>query len=239
MSLGQAVVNHEYVIGDHILPSVNVMKDLGVHISKDLKFSQHCSKIASSAYYVTSLIFRNFEYKSPDLLLKLYIVFVRPKVEYATCIWSPSLKRDIDIVERVQRKFTKRISGLENFTYLERLEKLKLEPLEYRRLKNDLYMCFSIVKNHSVLNFSDFFRFSSSKNTRSYFFNSWKLEGKIPKKSVGLNVFHERVINIWNSLPNDVVNSTSLTVFKTKLNSTLDYKYFRQFLKGSAFEDLH
>jgi len=67
-----------------------------------------------------------------------YSVYVRPLLEYASCMWSPHLIKDIERVERVQRRFTKRLRGLSTLTYKDRLQVLGLQSLESRRLQFDL-----------------------------------------------------------------------------------------------------
>jgi len=85
-------------------------------------------------------LFRSFETQSADFLLKLYKTFVRPKLEYATPLWSPSNKKDILLIESIQRAFTKRIPEINRLklSYSERLSYLNLERLDLRRLKIDL-----------------------------------------------------------------------------------------------------
>jgi len=72
------------------------------------------------------------------LLVRAYIVYVRPIVEYNSVIWSPVAKHDIELFEKVQRRFTKRLRGLRNLSYCDRLTKLGLCTLELRRLHLDL-----------------------------------------------------------------------------------------------------
>ena len=72
------------------------------------------------------------------LLVRAYIVYVRPIVEYNSVIWSPVAKHDIELVEKVQRRFTKRLRGLRSLSYCDRLTKLGLCTLELRRLHLDL-----------------------------------------------------------------------------------------------------
>ena len=60
--------------------------------------------------------------KNSDLLLKAYITYVRPILEYNSPLWSPSLKKDIILLESAQRRFTKRIPGLATMTYYSRLK---------------------------------------------------------------------------------------------------------------------
>ena len=74
-------------------------------------------------------------------------------------VWSLSLKCDITSVEKVQRKFTKRLPGYGDLSYAERRAKLNLKTLELRRLHYDLVMCYNIVFNIAQLQFSDFFVF--------------------------------------------------------------------------------
>jgi len=72
-------------------------------------------------------------------------------------IWSPSLIRGIDQVEKVQRHFTKRLLGMRCLSYGERLQKLDLPRLELRRLHLDLIFCYKIVFGLVCANFNDFF----------------------------------------------------------------------------------
>jgi len=66
--------------------------------------------------------------------------YVRPLLEYNSVVWSPSLKRDVILIEQVQRRFTKRLCGYWDLPYVERLKRLNLETLETRRIKSDLVM---------------------------------------------------------------------------------------------------
>ena len=70
---------------------------------------------------------------------------IRPHLEYCSCIWSPHLKYNIDAIERVQRRATKIVPSLKNLTYTQRLERLNLETLEYRRRRADLLETYRIL----------------------------------------------------------------------------------------------
>ena len=99
-------------------------------------------------------------------------------------------------------------------SYVDRLELLNLCSLETRRIKNDLIMCFKFLKNLVDVNVNDFFILSGVTHTRE---NSLKL-----KKSCVVNVnssrlFHNRVINIWNALPDDIVCCATVKCFKERL----------------------
>jgi len=79
------------------------------------------------------------------------IVFVRPLLEYCSSVWNPRYHYDVDKTESVQRRFTKNIVTLSNFTYPIRLDVLHAELLELRRLKFDLTMMFRIIRRHCAL----------------------------------------------------------------------------------------
>ena len=97
------------------------------------------------------MIPRCFFSRNVELLTRAFVTYVHPLLEYNSVIWSPSLKRDIALLEQVQRRFTKRLPGLKDHSYDERLKLLNLECLELRiefglifvgaiRLFSDQYM---------------------------------------------------------------------------------------------------
>jgi len=79
------------------------------------------------------------------LLVRAFVVYVRPILEYNSVTWSPYLKQEIMMIEQVQRTFTKKLRGYKNLTYMDRLTKLGLPSLELRRLHLDLICCYKIV----------------------------------------------------------------------------------------------
>jgi len=144
------------------LPAHDNVRDLGVIVNESLTPSTHIAKINATAHQRVNLIFRAFVSRDIVVLLRAYTTYVRPILEFNTVVWSPSLKCDITrSVEKVQRKFTKRLPGYSDLSYAERRAKLNLQTLELRRLHYDLVMCYKIVFSIVKLQFSDFFVFSS------------------------------------------------------------------------------
>ena len=84
--------------------------------------------------------------RQKDIMLKLYKVFVRPHLEYCVQAWSPYLKKNIELIEKVQHRFTKMMPGLSVVSYEVRLSWLKLTTLETRRVRGDLIQAFKIIK---------------------------------------------------------------------------------------------
>ena len=64
--------------------------------------------------------------------MRAFVVYVRPILEYNSVVWSPWLKQDIDQIEKVQRRFTKRLVGMKDLNYDERMYRVGLPSLELR-----------------------------------------------------------------------------------------------------------
>ena len=115
------------------------------------------------------MILRCFLTRDPFVLIRAFKIYVRPLVEYAFPVWSPVSQAQIEKLEKVQRRFTKRLFGLSKMTYAARLQYLELQPLERRRLNQDLIMCYKIVRGMVDVNLSDFFfTLSGSSITRGH-----------------------------------------------------------------------
>ena len=87
---------------------------------------KHTEKSCKTANRLLGLIDSNINYKNTELMLPLYKSLVRPHVEYAVQFWSPHLHRDIDKIERVQRKASKIIKEIRNHSYQQQLKNLVL-----------------------------------------------------------------------------------------------------------------
>jgi len=217
LHIGRANSKQMYTMGGNVIASISDMRDLGVLVSDDLKFSKHIGQICTAALQRVNLIFRAFTSRNTEMLVKTYIVYVRPLLEYNTCVWSPFLVSDIMRIEKVQRYFTRRLFVRENLTYEERLDLLGLESLELRRIVFDLLEVFKIVKGQSHIQFDDFFEYKLDRRTRGHRFQL--RHRRAARLEVCKNWFAFRVVTLWNSLPETVVESPSLSVFRNKLKS--------------------
>ena len=213
----------------HEILNSNTVKDLGVLVDHKLNFKAHIEDCVVRARQRSALIFRVFLSRNISNLTLAYTSFIRPLLEYAAPVWSPSLTHLNDSIESVQRAFTRRLPGFGKLTYYERLQKLKLQSLEHRRMIHDLVLCFKIIHGLTALQFTDFFKFSNTSFTRGH---NFRLAFPLTKCTTRRNFFAYRVIKPWNSLPPHVVNATSTHSFKSRLSSVdlsiyLKYPFIR------------
>ena len=143
--------------GPQRLESINREKDLGVFVSNDMKVETQCTEAANKANRTLGLVTRTFKYHNPRSFTNLYKSYVRPHLEFAVQAWSPHLKKDKRTLEKVQRRATRQIQGMEGQSYQERLEKTGLYSLECRRQRGDLIETFKILNELENVQENDFF----------------------------------------------------------------------------------
>ena len=104
-------------------------------MNANMKVSEQCRIAASKGNQVLGIIRRNITYKEKSLIVPLYKAIVRPHLEYCIQARNPHLRKDIDMLEKIQRRATKLIPGLRDLRYEERLKECGLTTLETRRLR--------------------------------------------------------------------------------------------------------
>ncbi|XP_050725194.1 uncharacterized protein LOC127002931 [Eriocheir sinensis] len=197
------------------LPSFQEEKDLGVTISSDLKHANHCKKAYNKANTMLGFIARNFECKTPDVMLSLYNSMVRPHLEYAVQFWTPYYRKDIALLERIQRRATKMIPTFRAQPYEERLKRLNLFTLEKRRLRGDMIQVFKYLKKFNNVDYSKFFELQTNLRTRN---NGLPIQSSRCNTDIGRSFFSNRVIRHWNNLPSEVINANTINSFKYRID---------------------
>jgi hypothetical protein len=229
LHLGKNSEKFSYSIYGQLVPVQVEVSDLGVIVDFSLKFQSHIDKIIGKAYSRIGTLFRGFSCRNLSFLRLAYITYIRPIMEYASCVWSPHLLKDINALENVQRHFSKRIKAISELSYTERLALLDLEPLELRRLKCDLVMYFKILNNLVSVPCDEHFTFSSVSNTRA---GGYKITKPFCATNIFGNMFFNRCVKAYNSLSDYVKTSTSLMMFKNRL-AHVDLSHF---VKGGIFD---
>ena len=138
-------------------------------LSLVIQFRKHYEIITRNAHYKCKQFRRTFSCHDIDFLVSLYKIYILPGLEYGSSVWNPYYIRDVDLIENVQRKFTKFIPGMFHKSYQERLIHANLITLEERRIYLDLILLFKIIHRHVELDTDHFFTFSSA-NTRGHNF---------------------------------------------------------------------
>ena len=154
---------------------------------------------------------QNIEYRSWDVLLKLSKTLVRPHLEYCVQFKSPYYRKDIIKLERVQKRFTRMLPELDGLSYKERLDRLGLFSLERRRLRGDLIEVYKIMRDTVQLDSQYLFPKVGESKTRGHRF---KVRGESYKSVQRGNLFTQRVVSVWNKLPEAVVEAGTILSFK-------------------------
>ena len=149
------------------------------------------------------------------MLTQLYKVFVRPHLEYAVQAWCPYTAKDIDVLEKVQKRFVRQLSSISG-SYEDKLKKIGLTTLEDRRVRGDCIETFKMLKGITRVDPSTWFtRISRTDGAQTRLSSDpLALQSRMSRLDLRKNFFSVRLPPIWNSLPLSIRQSKSINEFK-------------------------
>ena len=211
-----------YHMQNHELLPTSHHKDLGIITSYDLSWDAHYKDICSKAYCTLNLIKRSIAGDSSVHVRKaLYICLVRSKISYCSQLWRPNLIKDIESIEKVQRRATKFIlssisSQYDILDYKQRLHLLQLLPLMYWYEIQDILFLVNCLKSptdhHQILQHISF----STSTTRSAY--GGKLMYNYRKYTKSRHFYYNRIVRLWNALPTIDLSLPLLSIKKIIYN---------------------
>ena len=226
-----------YSINNNLIEKPDIVKDLGVKFDPALSFSEHIETIVREAYRNLGFICRiGKELKNISTLQKLYVTYVRAKLEYCSTIWCPYTKKNIENIEKIQNKFLRYIvykgTGLypRNDSGAQLILNTGISTLESRRKLLDLLFLYKLL--HSAIDSTDLVSRISlqvpSLSTRPG--NSGLFHLNRPRKNI-LNLSPIwRMCYLYNSIlkctseVNIDIYSMSRTNFKRTINNILSHE---------------
>ena len=139
------------------MPKDTQEKDLGIWFQNTLKFDEHINYVVNRANRRVGLIKRTFKSLDRDSFLTLYKSLVRSILNYGRSVYYPYTKKNIQLIENIQRRATRILPELKGLSYGERLKSLKLPTMHHRRKRYDLiqlHTCDTFLNpNREIWNF--------------------------------------------------------------------------------------
>ena len=197
-----------------------LVRDLGVSQTDNFTWTPHINKMVASARKVASWVLGVFRDRSKVVMLQLYKSLIRSKLEYCSPLWNPSIVRDIETIEYVQRFFTNQIPGMSDLSYWDRVTALKLQSLQRRRERYIIIHTWKTITGY-VPNDLDMQLVESRRFRLQASVPSLKTSASSKAKACYDKSFHVKAAQLWNILPATTKDFDYLDKFKISLSTFL------------------
>ena len=210
MHIGSKNPKSVYGMNGTELETTRAERDLGVTIDDKLDLGKHIKSIVAKANRILRLIRISFACLDKPMFLNLYLVLVRPHLEYCVQVWSPYKQKYIKLIERVQRRATKLVPELRELEYPERLRRLGLTTLEERRVRGDMIQTYKFISGKEDIDQAVFFKMAAPRPGA----NNKKIFRQRTRLNVRKNFYSQRSGPGWNKLGNNVIEVQRTGTFK-------------------------
>ena len=226
MHLGRNNPKYQYTMNGVEISEAHEEKDLGLWTDSSMKPGLQSECAAKNANQTLGLISRSFHYRTKSMLVPLYKTLVRPKLEFASAAWNPWLEKDIESLEKVQRRLIRMLSDVRGLTYEDKLNDAGLTLLKDRRERGALIEAFKTLNGFNNVIMSDWFdipepnparqstRSTTSIGTDGNESNRTILLRERPRTEQRNQSYRIKTARAWNLLPDNVRNSRSVNAFK-------------------------
>ena len=187
--------------------------DLGVKIDHSLRFHSHIHNKTTLVNALMTNLLRCTLSREPQFMLPIFTSILRPQLEYASPLWNLNYIGDTKLLERVQRRWTREIRGLEREPYHQRLQQLNLFSVQGRLLRADLILIWKIFNGQSGIKPHQLFHIQDSV-TRGH---PLKIQHQYTRLDLRHRFFSIRVVNFWNNLSIETVLAQTVESFKSGL----------------------
>ena len=210
-------ISYDYHLDGVVLEHVGEFRDLGVVFNESLSFKSHITSLVSRCNRMSGVVKRSVGFGAPQhVKLTLFKALVRPHTEFSSQVWSPHSKTEIALLESVQRSMTRFICTNE-LSYPERCLSLNLLPLSYRREVADLVFCFKCLNGYLDVDFTEELCIFNPGNSLRSSHSGLLLQERRTRTEHFKAMYFNRVTHLWNVLPIEIRQCTSLSSFKSKL----------------------
>ena len=215
MHLGHGNAGHVYTMNNSALGKTTAERDLGVIMADNLKPSSQCAKAARTATVVLNQLTRAFHFRDRHVYVQLYKQYVRPHLEFAGPAWAPWTAADKDLLEKVQMRAIRMVSGLTGREYADRLSELGLTTLEERRHQMDMAEVYKMVTGKGCVDPAEWFEMAGAaqRATRAAA-DPLNVRVKHGRLDMRKHFFSVRVCEHWNRVPGDIKRLKTVDSFK-------------------------
>lgn len=212
----------QYTLGGAVMPSTLTFKDLGIVKAPIKIYQDHYNQMVANCRRTSGMVRRCFRSRDARLQWQAFNAYVRPCLMYGSCAWSPLYRKDVNLVEGVQQRFTKWLPGFSHLSYNERLRRLNTLSLEHARQCADVTYIFKCLRGLHGVRLEDIGLALSFNNERS---GRVRLQQRVITNNKAAALFSFRACKEWNRLPLAIADAVSLRLFTQALHIMYSSRY--------------